>query len=45
MAGEDQEGESKEPVFAESKGKRGVSMDQDGKSNTWAIEPKMTVYN
>merc|ERR1712157_187704 len=24
---------------------RGVSMDQDGKSNVWAIEPKMEVEN
>eukprot|EP00985_Skeletonema_marinoi_P009686 scaffold4508_cov114-Skeletonema_marinoi.AAC.5 len=24
---------------------RGVSMDQDGKSNVWAIEPKMEIEN
>jgi hypothetical protein len=33
-------------VFAEDEegsGERGVSVDQDGKSNVWAIEPKMEV--
>jgi hypothetical protein len=33
-------------VFAEDSGtgtERGVSVDQDGKSNVWAIEPKMEV--
>mmetsp|Transcript_24335 Transcript_24335/g.50967 ORF Transcript_24335/g.50967 Transcript_24335/m.50967 type:complete len:106 (-) Transcript_24335:230-547(-) len=36
------------PVFAEGPGKfteRGVSTDQDGKSNVWAIEPKMEIEN
>lgn len=28
-----------------SSGNRGVSVDQDGKSNVWAIEPKMEVSN
>jgi hypothetical protein len=35
---------SRTTVFAEDGGKpieRGVSVDQDGKSNVWAIEPKM----
>ena len=31
--------ENKAPV------ERGVSMDQDGKSNVWAIEPKMEIEN
>jgi len=31
-------------LFAEDDGvERGVSVDQDGKSNVWAIEPKMEV--
>merc|ERR1719401_3225792 len=31
-------------IFAEDNGvERGVSVDQDGKSNVWAIEPKMEV--
>ena len=33
-------------LFSEEGGKpieRGVSVDQDGKSNVWAIEPKMEV--
>jgi hypothetical protein len=33
-------------LFSEDGGKpveRGVSVDQDGKSNVWAIEPKMEV--
>lgn len=33
-------------LFAEDGGKpieRGVSVDQDGKSNVWAIEPKMEI--
>jgi hypothetical protein len=38
---------SRTAVFAEdpivSEGERGVSVDQDGKSNVWAIEPKMEV--
>lgn len=34
------------PLFAEDKPtERGVSMDQDGKSNVWAIEPKMEIEN
>eukprot|EP00579_Thalassiosira_antarctica_P005408 CAMPEP_0201882432 /NCGR_PEP_ID=MMETSP0902-20130614/13879_1 /ASSEMBLY_ACC=CAM_ASM_000551 /TAXON_ID=420261 /ORGANISM="Thalassiosira antarctica, Strain CCMP982" /LENGTH=108 /DNA_ID=CAMNT_0048410953 /DNA_START=41 /DNA_END=367 /DNA_ORIENTATION=+ len=39
------------PLFAEDKKplpgtmERGVSMDQDGKSNVWAIEPKMEIEN
>lgn len=37
------------PLFAEDDSgnfvERGVSMDQDGKSNVWAIEPKMEVEN
>ena len=39
-------------LFAEEDGQpsgkfveRGVSMDQDGKSNVWAIEPKMEIEN
>jgi len=32
------------PLFEAPDGKeRGVSIDQDGKSNVWAIEPKMEV--
>jgi hypothetical protein len=38
---------SRTSVFSEdpiaSEGERGVSVDQDGKSNVWAIEPKMEV--
>ena len=38
------------PRFAEDKNpgnfvERGVSTDQDGKSNVWAIEPKMEIEN
>lgn len=37
------------PLFEEKPAKgfveRGVSMDQDGKSNVWAIEPKMEIEN
>mmetsp|Transcript_7517 Transcript_7517/g.16375 ORF Transcript_7517/g.16375 Transcript_7517/m.16375 type:complete len:107 (-) Transcript_7517:316-636(-) len=36
------------PIFNEDPSKfveRGVSMDQDGKSNVWAIEPKMEIEN
>merc|ERR1719201_2823778 len=36
------------PLFSEDPNKfveRGVSMDQDGKSNVWAIEPKMEIEN
>ena len=39
-------------LFSEEEGQpsgkfveRGVSMDQDGKSNVWAIEPKMEIEN
>eukprot|EP00568_Trieres_chinensis_P011851 CAMPEP_0183291424 /NCGR_PEP_ID=MMETSP0160_2-20130417/852_1 /TAXON_ID=2839 ORGANISM="Odontella Sinensis, Strain Grunow 1884" /NCGR_SAMPLE_ID=MMETSP0160_2 /ASSEMBLY_ACC=CAM_ASM_000250 /LENGTH=102 /DNA_ID=CAMNT_0025452229 /DNA_START=123 /DNA_END=431 /DNA_ORIENTATION=+ len=32
-----------EPVSAANVMERGVSVDQDGKSNVWAIEPKMEV--
>lgn len=31
------------PETTQSTGERGVSVDQDGKSNVWAIEPKMEV--
>jgi hypothetical protein len=31
------------PLFDDSPVERGVSVDQDGKSNVWAIEPKMEV--
>jgi hypothetical protein len=37
MAAEDPEGGNTSGV------ERGVSVDQDGKSNVWAIEPKMEV--
>ena len=30
-------------LFADDGVERGVSVDQDGKSNVWAIEPKMEV--
>mmetsp|Transcript_34163 Transcript_34163/g.82607 ORF Transcript_34163/g.82607 Transcript_34163/m.82607 type:complete len:105 (+) Transcript_34163:172-486(+) len=33
------------PLFEKPPVERGVSMDQDGKSNVWAIEPKMEVEN
>lgn len=33
------ENQSESPKFVE----RGVSVDQDGKSNVWAIEPKMEI--
>merc|ERR1719506_1671252 len=32
-----------EPAVNEKPVERGVSVDQDGKSNVWAIEPKMEV--
>merc|ERR1719287_246312 len=32
-----------EPASTSSTVERGVSLDQDGKSNVWAIEPKMEV--
>ena len=34
-----------EPKTAAGFVERGVSMDQDGKSNVWAIEPKMEIEN
>jgi hypothetical protein len=37
---------SRTTIFSEDPndgGERGVSVDQDGKSNVWAIEPKMEV--
>ncbi len=34
-----------EPKTAAGFTERGVSMDQDGKSNVWAIEPKMEIEN
>jgi len=34
-----------ETQTANASGNRGVSVDQDGKSNVWAIEPKMEVSN
>jgi hypothetical protein len=34
-----------EPRTVKSPVERGVSMDQDGKSNVWAIEPKMEIEN
>lgn len=33
----------REKLFKENPKERGVSFDQDGKSNTWAIEPKIKV--
>lgn len=42
-----EETETEEPAFFEkkaaSKGRLGSSIDQDGKSNVWAVEPKMQV--
>eukprot|EP00614_Pseudopedinella_elastica_P025726 CAMPEP_0172616340 /NCGR_PEP_ID=MMETSP1068-20121228/63791_1 /TAXON_ID=35684 /ORGANISM="Pseudopedinella elastica, Strain CCMP716" /LENGTH=108 /DNA_ID=CAMNT_0013421737 /DNA_START=62 /DNA_END=388 /DNA_ORIENTATION=+ len=35
--------EDDETFFASSKGRIGSSVDQDGKSNVWAVEPKMQV--
>eukprot|EP00550_Attheya_septentrionalis_P009621 CAMPEP_0198289084 /NCGR_PEP_ID=MMETSP1449-20131203/7411_1 /TAXON_ID=420275 /ORGANISM="Attheya septentrionalis, Strain CCMP2084" /LENGTH=107 /DNA_ID=CAMNT_0043987363 /DNA_START=104 /DNA_END=427 /DNA_ORIENTATION=- len=35
--------EDTRPTAAGFEGERGVSIDQDGKSNVWAIEPKVEV--
>ena len=37
------ETETETPPVVENVIERGVSVDQDGKSNVWAIEPKMEV--
>ena len=34
-------GRTAETFFASSKGRIGSSVDQDGKSNVWAVEPKV----
>lgn len=37
------EGDDSQSSFSSRTAERGVSVDQDGKSNVWAIEPKMEI--